>query len=59
LKWSRSQNPPCPWDRRTCSKAAREGHRLVLMLKSSRAIARDPCQMGHQHVIDWIDQQED
>ncbi|WZN61777.1 ANK_REP_REGION domain-containing protein [Chloropicon roscoffensis] len=56
LKWARSQDPPCPWDPRTCSKAAWEGHRLDLMLTTD---ALRKSQLGHQHVIDWIDQQED
>ena len=26
LKWLRDQDPPCPWDEETCSRAARGGH---------------------------------
>ncbi|WZN61919.1 hypothetical protein HKI87_05g34550 [Chloropicon roscoffensis] len=68
LKWARSQDPPCPWSWATCAEAAYGGHLEVL------AWARDqdpPCpwsrckcrrrasKYGHQHVVDWIDQQED
>ena len=68
LKWARSEDPPVPWDGRTC-KAAVDGGNLDV-LKWLRA-QNPPCpwnrrnceeaasREGHQHVIDWIDQQED
>ena len=47
LKWLRDQDPPCPWGRRYC-KALATG-------------SEDPYEITphHQHIIDWIDQQED
>jgi len=30
LQWLRSQEPPCPWDKRTCYAAAMYGHLDVL-----------------------------
>ena len=68
LKWLRAQDPPCPWDEKTCRMAAQDGHLDVLkFLRSqdppcpwSRRGCRDRAfQSGHQHIIDWIDQQED
>ena len=68
LEWARSQSPPCPWDKWTCSYAARGGH--LEILKWLRA-QNPPCPwsksdsrkeaswFGHQHIIKWIDQQED
>ena len=68
LKWARSQDPPCPWSWATCSEAAEGGQLEVL--KWARA-QNPPCpwsrckcrrrasKYGHQHVVDWIDQQED
>ncbi|WZN65065.1 hypothetical protein HKI87_11g66220 [Chloropicon roscoffensis] len=69
LKWARAQDPPCPWDEWTCSRAAEGGHLEVL--KWLRA-QNPPCPWSRrdcidatyhitfqQHVIDWIDQQED
>ena len=68
LKWARSQDPPCPWDEMTCSEAAKAGHLEVLKWLRSQD---PPCpwrthvchmearEFGHQHIIDWIDQQED
>ena len=47
LKWLRDQDPPCPWGRRYC-KALATG-------------SEDPYEITthHQHIIDWIDRQED
>ena len=47
LKWLRDQDPPCPWSRRYC-KALATG-------------SEDPYEITthHQHIIDWIDQEED
>ena len=68
LKWARSEDPPIPWDGKTCKAAANGGNLDVL--KWLRA-QKPPCpwnrrnceeaasREGHQHVIDWIDQQED
>jgi hypothetical protein len=30
LQWAREQDPPCPWDWKTCDKAVRGGHLEVL-----------------------------
>ena len=72
LKWARSQDPPCPWDERTCydacGGAAGGGHLDVLKWARaqdppcpwSRSECREQASIfEHQHVIDWIDQQED
>ena len=68
LKWARSQNPPCPWVAETCDAAAQGGHLDVLKWARSqdppcpwsRSDCRKAASMyGHQHFIDWIDQQED
>ncbi|WZN63710.1 putative ankyrin repeat protein [Chloropicon roscoffensis] len=68
LKWVRAQDPPCPWNAETCTEAVREGYLEILKW------ARDqdpPCpwyrsqcrglasENDHQHIIKWIDQQED
>jgi len=31
LKWARAQDPPCPWDEKTCTRAARGGHLEMLI----------------------------
>ena len=54
LKWARSQDPPCPLGEWTYYLAADGGHLDVLNWLRSQ----DPM-YGHEHVIDWIDQQED
>ena len=68
LKWLRSQDPPCPWDEETCAGAAMEGHLEVLEWArdqdppcpwSRSKCRRRASKYGHQHVVDWIDQQED
>ena len=68
LKWLRSQDPPCPWDGRTCAEAAQGGHLEVLKWARSedppcpwsRCKCREEAsRRGHQHIIDWIDQRED
>ncbi|WZN66038.1 hypothetical protein HKI87_14g76010 [Chloropicon roscoffensis] len=68
LKWARSEDPPCPWDESTCSFAAGEGHLDVLKWARSQdppcPWTRRDCRWeakhnGHQHIVDWIDQQED
>ena len=68
LKFARDQDPPCPWDQWTCTYAAGGGRLEVLKwLRSqdppcpwSRSDCRAEASMhGHQHVVDWIDQQED
>merc|ERR1711907_284901 len=67
LKWARSQDPPCPWNKWTCEGAAKGGHLDVLKWARSQdppcPWSRDECRerarrYGHQHVVDWIDQQE-
>ena len=66
LKFLRGLDPPCPWSASTCSLAARIGQ--LEALKWLRAQnppcpwSRSACRLEawkHQHVIDWIDQQED
>ncbi|WZN64182.1 hypothetical protein HKI87_09g57360 [Chloropicon roscoffensis] len=68
LKWARSQDPPCPWDDGTCSEAAYGGSLEALKFLRSqdppcpwiRSDCRAAAELSdHQHVIDWIDQQED
>ena len=68
LKWARDQEPPCPWYGGTCTYAAKEGQLEVL--KWLRA-QKPPCRWRrgncrkaaskscHQHIVQWIDQQED
>ena len=68
LKFLRSQDPPCPWDENTCTWAARGGHLEVLKFARGQdppcPWIRSDCRAAarlsdHQHVIDWMDQQED
>ena len=68
LKWARSENPPCPWSGRTCYDAACGGHLHILKWARAQDLpcpwSRSECReqasiFEHQHVIDWIDQQED
>ena len=68
LKFLRGLDPPCPWDGWICRGAAKGGH--LEALKWLRA-QEPPCPWGrrtcreeaseydHQHVVKWIDQQED
>ena len=68
LKWLRAQNPPCPWDLETCSYAVYEGQ--LEALKWLRA-QNPPCpwsrytcrelasENGYDHIVDWVDQQEE
>ena len=68
LKWARAQEPPCPWDEDTCADAAEGGHLDVLKWARSQdppcPWSRDECRKkasiyGRQHVVKWINQQED
>ena len=68
LKWARSQDPPCPWNEWTCSSAARNGHLEILKWVRSQdppcPWSRSECRgrasrFRHQHIVQWIDQQED
>ena len=68
LKFLRGLDPPCPWAEGTCAYAAQGGHLEILKWARSqdppcpwsRRDCRDGAfQSGHQHIIDWIDQQED
>ncbi|WZN65501.1 putative ankyrin repeat protein [Chloropicon roscoffensis] len=68
LKFARGQDPPCPWDEWTCTYAAREGRLQILKFARgqdppcpwSRSECREGASWaGHQHIMDWIDQQED
>ena len=68
LKWAFSQDPPCPWHMWVCEGAAYGGHLEVLKwLRSQdppypwyrRRCRWEASILGHPHVIDWIDQQED
>ena len=68
LKFLRSQDPPCPWDGGSCATAAWKGYLEVLKwLRDQdppcpwrRSICIDIA-LGYrqQHIVDWIDQQED
>ena len=68
LKFLRGLDPPCPWAEGTCAYAVQGGHLEILKWARSqdppcpwsRRDCRDGAfQSGHQHIIDWIDQQED
>ena len=68
LKWARSEDPPCPWNYMTCGWAAEGGHLDVLKWARSqdppcrwsrRYCRAEASKYGHQHVVKWIDQQED
>ena len=68
LQWLRGQDPPCPWDEVTCVWAARGGHLEVLKWARSQdppcPWSRSHCrweasESDHQHIVKWIDQQED
>ena len=70
LKWVRDQDPSFfySWPEEICSCAAQGGHLDVLKFLrgldppcpwSRRYCREDASLNGHQHVIDWIDQQED
>ena len=68
LKFLRSQDPPCPWYEGTCTGAAAGGQLEVL--KWLRA-QNPPCpwsrytcrelasESGYDHIVDWVDQQEE
>ena len=68
LKWLRDQDPPCPWDGGTCASAAREGRLEVLKWLRAQnppcpwhrsACREEAWENDHQHIVKWIDQQED
>ena len=68
LKWIHSEDPPCPWDEGTCYRAAKGGHLEVLKWARSQdppcPWSRSECkftasQNNHQHIINWIDLEED
>jgi hypothetical protein len=40
LQWLRSQEPPCPWDKEACTRAAQGGH--LGMLQRLR-VQEPPC----------------
>ena len=68
LKWAFSQDPPCPWYGMICGAAASGGQLQVLKWLRSHdppcSWSRCSCRweasiLGHTHVVEWIDQQED
>ena len=68
LKFLRGLDPPCRWDETTCAWAAAYGRLDVLKwLRAqdppcpwSRGECREEASHnGHDHIVDWIDQQED
>ena len=69
LKWAFSQDPPCPWYGMIYEGAASEGQLQVLKWlldqdPSSLPWIRCRCRweasiLGHPHIVEWIDQQED
>ena len=68
MKFLRGQDPPCPWDEDVCYYAAGRGHLEVLKWARSQdppcPWSRSGCRRGasesnHQHIVKWIDQQED
>ena len=66
LQWMRAQDPPCPWNERTCSDAAKGGHLHVLQWlraqdppcpwdeRTCAAAAED----GNLHVLQWMRAQD-
>ena len=63
LQWARAQDPPCPWDEKTCEVAAERGHLEILKFLRGQdppcPWSRDECReeasrSGHQHIIDWM-----
>ena len=69
LKFLRGvMGPPCPWDGEICAAAAEGGHLEVLKWARSedppcpwsrRWCRWDASENDHQHIVTWIDQQED
>ena len=68
LKWLRDQDPLCHWDANTCLGAVQGGQLEVLkwLLDQDPPCPWMRCRcrweasiLGHPHVVDWIDQQED
>ncbi|WZN66578.1 hypothetical protein HKI87_15g81450 [Chloropicon roscoffensis] len=68
LQYLRGLDPPCRWDSTTCSQAACRGHLQVLKWARSqdppcpwiKSDCRwDASHCGKQHIVQWIDQQED
>ncbi|WZN66490.1 putative ankyrin repeat protein [Chloropicon roscoffensis] len=66
LKWLLDQDPPCDFDAEAFVMAARGGNLEVLKwLKDQapscywcrRECREEASQLGHQHIVDWIDQQ--
>jgi len=59
LKWLRSQDPPCPWDERTCAYAAGNGNLEVLRYARGNGCPWDveTCLYaalgGHPDTLDW------
>ena len=68
LKWARDQDPPCPADGECCRCAAEGGHLEILKWlrdqdppcpwsrRECKDLAMKSC---HEHIVLWIDQQED
>ncbi|WZN66130.1 putative ankyrin repeat protein [Chloropicon roscoffensis] len=68
LKWLLDQDPPCDFDGEAFVMAARGGHLEVLKWLKDQDLCnyweRHKCReeasgYGYQHIVDWIDQQED
>ena len=71
LKWVRDQDPPCPWNEWSCANAAEGGHLDILKWARSQnppcPWSRHHCRKGAashnitppDHIVEWIDQQED
>ena len=66
LQWLRAQDPPCPWDERTCSSAAEGGHLHILQWLRAQD---PPCPWdnwscaraangGHLHMLQWLRAQD-
>ena len=66
LKWLRDQDPSCPWDEETCSRAAYGGHLDILMWARAQ---NPPCpwnsmtcshaaQRGQLEVLKWLRDQD-
>ena len=68
VKWLRSQEPPCPWGEATSLFAAENGRLEVLKWLRAQnppcpwrrsACREEAWENDHQHIVKWIDQQED
>ncbi|GBF94231.1 hypothetical protein Rsub_06501 [Raphidocelis subcapitata] len=57
LQWARAQQPPCPWDERTCTAAAQSGHLAPPCPWDERTCAAAAAS-GHLAVLQWARAQQ-